>query len=198
MKKLLMVITPLFFLITVYLIVDTYSLFESNHITTSSIDIAKWQVKINDDVVNGSSSTFSVDSINWESNGYVLEGKVAPGMNGYFDVIIDPNDTDVSLKYDISFDFSNLQEEQFVINDVVEVNGRTLVKTGENIYTGVILLEEIKNGIVSTIRVDLSWINDEANNEIDSSLANVYGTSLDIPVTVTLWQYNNEEIVEYS
>lgn len=198
MKKLLMVITPLFFLITVYLIVDTYSLFESNHITTSSIDIAKWQVKINDDVVNGSSSTFSVDSINWESNGYVLEGKVAPGMNGYFDIIIDPNDTDVSLKYDISFDFSNLQEEQFVINDVVEVNGRTLVKTGENIYTGVILLEEIKNGIVSTIRVDLSWINDEANNEIDSSLANVYGTSLDIPVTVTLWQYNNEEIVEYS
>lgn len=198
MKKLLMVITPLFFLITVYLIVDTYSLFESNHITTSSIDIAKWQVKINDDVVNGSSSTFSVDSINWESNGYVLEGKVAPGVNGYFDIIIDPNDTDVSLKYDISFDFSNLQEEQFVINDVVEVNGRTLVKTGENIYTGVILLEEIKNGIVSTIRVDLSWINDEANNEIDSSLANVYGTSLDIPVTVTLWQYNNEEIVEYS
>lgn len=194
MKKLLMVITPLFFLITVYLIVDTYSLFESNHITTSSIGIAKWQVKINDDVVNGSSSTFSVDSINWESNGYVLEGKVAPGMSGYFDVIIDPNDTDVSLKYDISFDFSNLQEEQFVINDVVEVNGRTLVKTGENIYTGVILLEEIKNGIVSTIRVDLSWINDESNNEIDSSLAKVYGNSLDIPVTVTLWQYNNEKI----
>lgn len=193
-----MVITPLFFLITIYLIVDTYSLFESNHVTTSSIDIAKWQVKLNGDVVNGSSANFSVDNIVWEGNEYVLEGKVAPGMSGYFDVVVDPNATEVSLRYDVSFDFSNLSENQFVIDSVVEANGRKLIRTEANTYSGVILLDEIKLGATSSIRVNLSWVNDEENNDIDSELAMASNNDIDIPVVVTLWQYNNEELVEYS
>ena len=110
MRKLLMVVTPLFFLITIYLIVDTYSLFESNHVTTAVLDMAKWQVKINDDLIDGASSSFSVDVINWEGSEYVADGKVAPGMNGYFDVVIDPNGSEVSMRYDISFDFETLSE----------------------------------------------------------------------------------------
>lgn len=198
MKKVLMVITPLFFLMTIYLIADTYSLFESNHVTTSNVDIAKWQVKINDDAINGATSTFTVDVINWEGTEYVLDGKVAPGMNGYFDIVIDPNDSQVSIKYDVSFDFEVLSENQFVINDIEEINGRELIRTDENTYTGVILLDEILDGETSTVRVDLSWVNNDENNESDSLLGSSHGNVLNIPVIVTLWQYDNETIIEYS
>ena len=48
--------------------------------------------RIEGKVVNGSSANFSVDNIVWEGNEYVLEGKVAPGMSGYFDVVVDMNE----------------------------------------------------------------------------------------------------------
>jgi len=198
MKKVLMVITPLFFLMTIYLIVDTYSLFESNHVTTSNVDIAKWQIKVNDDEIDGASSTFTVDVINWQGTDYVLDGKVAPGMNGYFDIVIDPNYSQVSIKYDVSFDFEVLSENQFVINNITEINGRELVRTGENTYSGVISLDEILNGETSTVRVDLSWVNSDENNESDSVLGSSHGNILNIPVIVTLWQYEDEAIIEYS
>lgn len=198
MKKILMVITPLFFLITIYLIVDTYSLFESNHVTTINSDIAKWQIKLNGDVIDGASSTFSVDFLDWDGSEYVLDGKVSPGMNGFFDVEIDPNMSDVSVRYDISFDFETLSASQFVINDIIEMNGREMIRTDEYTYTGILSLDDIKKGDKSVVRVSLTWVNDEANNEADSILASTHGNKLKIPVVVTLWQYNNEEIVEYS
>ncbi len=197
MKKFLMVITPLFFLITIYLIVDTYSLFESNHLTTTNISLGKWQILINGTEVDPVSSNFTIDAINWDENTFVKEGKVAPGMSGYFDIEINANTTDVSVRYDITFDFSNLNQDQISIESITEINDYTLTKTGENTYTGVILLEDIQDSEVHTIRVVIAWDNDEDNNDIDSALGSVFDNTIEIPITVDVEQYFGELIEEY-
>ena len=189
MKKHIMVLAPFFFLIGIYLLIGSYGLFESERTNTSQIDIAKWQVKVNDDSINGSVSTFTVDNINWNSSPNVKEGKVAPGGTGYFDIVIDPNDTDVSIIYNITFDFSNLDEDQFVIDEIIELDNKPIVHTDTYTYSNIITLDDINDNETNTIRVYISWVNDENNNEKDSNLGKVYNNSIEIPITVEILQY---------
>ena len=189
MKKFLMVLAPFFFLVSIFFFREAYSLFESNRVNTSDLNIAKWQVKINDDLISGSSSTFTVDNVNWQTSANVKEGKTAPGTTGYFDIIIDPNNTETSVRYDVTFDFTNLDSDQFTIDQIRELNNKTIVRTGEFTYSNIITLSEIENHETNTIRVYLSWINDENNNDKDSALGLVSNNTLLIPVTVNVTQH---------
>lgn len=193
MKKHIMVLAPFFFLILIFFVVETYGLFESERTNTTSIGIAKWQVKINEDNINGSETQFVINEINWESSQNVKEGKVAPGMSGYFDIVIDPNDTETSIRYDITFDFSNLDEDQFTIDEIVEIDDKPIVHTDIYTYSNIITLDDINDGETNTIRVYISWVNDEDNNDKDSELGKVYNNKLEIPVTVEITQHTDGE-----
>lgn len=199
MKKYLMVLAPFFFLISLFFFMQAYSLFESNRVNTSELSIANWRVKVNEDVISGSSSTFTIEDLNWTASANVKSGKVAPGMTGYFDIIIDPNSTDTSIRYDVTFDFSNLDEDQFSIDRVVEINNKPIVRTGVSTYSNIMTLADIDNNETNTIRVYLTWVNDENNNEKDSELGKVHDNVVNIPVTVTITQhFSGETLPVYS
>lgn len=198
MKKYLMVLAPFFFLISIFFFREAYSLFESNRVNRSDLNIATWQVKINDDIISGSTSEFTIDAINWQQSTEVKEGKAAPGTTGYFDIIIDPNETETSIRYDITFDFTNLDSDQFTIDEIAEIDDKPIVRTGEFTYSNIITLDEINNNETNTIRVYLTWVNNENNNEKDSELGLVHGNTLTIPVRVDATQYvSGETLIEY-
>ena len=165
MKKSTMVLAPFFFLVMILIVVGSYSLFESQRRNTTGLEIAKWEIKVNNDLLSGSTSTFSINNFTWSTSPYVMEGKAAPGLNGYFDIVIDPNDTDTSIMYDVTFDFSNLDSDQFSITEIKEIDDKSIVRTGEFTYSNIITLDEINNGETNTIRVYIEWINDEANKK---------------------------------
>ena len=199
MKRYLMVLAPFFFLIALFFFVEAYALFESNRVNTSNIDIASWQIKVNDDVILGDSSEFTVDEVHWTTSSNVIEGKAAPGLSGYFDIIIDPNGTDTSIRYDVTFDFSNLDEDQFTIDRIEEVNNKTITRTGAYTYSNIITLDEINNDETNTLRVYLTWINDENNNDKDSNLGKVHNNVINIPISVTVTQhFTGETLVPYA
>lgn len=189
MKKSTMVLAPFFFLVMILIVVGSYSLFESQRRNTTGLEIAKWEIKVNNDLLSGSTSTFSINNFTWSTSPYVMEGKAAPGLNGYFDIVIDPNDTDTSIMYDVTFDFSNLDSDQFSITEIKEIDDKSIVRTGEFTYSNIITLDEINNGETNTIRVYIEWINDEANNIKDSELGTELNTQLEIPVSVNVVQY---------
>lgn len=198
MKKRSMVLAPFFFLVAIFFFTEAYSLFESSRKNISHIDIAKWQVKVNSQVLNGSVASFNVDNIEWNNYENVKEGKIAPGVSGHFDIEINPNDTETSIRYDVEFDFSNLDESQFVIDKIEEIDNKEIVRTGKYTYSNIMSLDEIKNKEVNTIRVSLSWINDENNNEKDSLLGSIPNNTLNIPVKVTITQHEDgETLTEY-
>ena len=73
-----------------------------------SRNTAKVQIKVNNLAVSDLEelkNNFALANINWNNNSHVKSGKAAPGSVGDFHIIIDPNDTDVSFRYDITFDF---------------------------------------------------------------------------------------------
>ena len=189
MKKYSMVLAPFFFLVTILIVIGSYSLFESQRTNTSELEIAKWEIKVNDDLLSGGESTFTINNFVWSTSQYVKPGKAAPGLSGYFDIVIDPNDTDTSIRYDITFDFSNLDSDQFQITEIKEIDDKNIVRTGEYTYSNIILLEDIDDGETNTIRVYIEWVNDENNDEKDSELGTVLNNQISIPVSVDVTQY---------
>ncbi len=199
MKKRLMVLVPFFFITAIFFFYEAYALFESRRVNTSSSPIAKWQVKINSDNISGSTSTFTIDKIEWITSQNVKEGKVAPGMDGYFDIEIDPNDTETSIRYDVTFDFSNLDMDQYQITEIKELDDKEIVRTDEFTYSNIFTLSDIRNDVKNTLRVYLSWVNDENNNDKDSNLGKVPNNTISIPVKVDITQhFDGETLTEYT
>ena len=198
-KKDWLIITPFFLIFALYYINWTYGLFESDRTDTSNMNIAKWQVKVNDDILSGSSSTFVIDRVNWDSSTNVKNGKAAPGTTGSFDIEIDPNGTDTSIRYDIFIDLSVFEGTAFSIDRVIEINDKPVVRTGYSTYSNIITLDEINNNETNTIRAFLTWANDETKNEVDTEIANGENGKFRIPVKVDITQhFSGEQLIPYS
>ena len=140
-KILLILVFSLSILYTIYSIYDTYALLETNISVVNDFNTAKWNININNTALSGESTTFSVDNIQVDENTYNKDNKLAPGTTGYFDIEIDPTDTDVSIRYDIDFDFTALSNSISVLS-IQETTGADLIKTNLNTYTNVLTLNE--------------------------------------------------------
>ncbi len=195
-KKSLYLICFIFLLVTIFTIVDSYGLFESENTFLVDSDIARWNV-----VINGSdikyNDTFVVDKVNLVDNDNVLSGKIAPGSLGYFDIVIDPSGSDTAIRYDVTFDFSSLNSN-IVVSSIEEVYSGNLIRTGDDTYSKVITLDDILNNISNTIRVYIKWDNNEDNNDSDSEIGSIINNYISIPVTVSVSQYLGEDIVSYT
>ena len=195
MKRVLLLISLLMLFFTIYLTMDTYALFESNKNYDVSSDIAKFVIKVNGS--EAKTEEFVVDSIAYYENEYVIENKIAPLVDGYFDIVIDAEEVEVSLRYDIEFDFSSLSIPGLVISSITELGGNTLVLTDKDTYSGVITLADMDSSSVKTVGVSISWQNDEADNEVEGSWGMVADKVISIPVNVKLTQYLGEELPVY-
>ena len=182
-----------FVLITTYEVMDAYGLFESKNKLVVNQNVAHWKI-----LINGSNITeedFVINSINVEGNENVLNGKLAPGVRGYFDVEIDPQ-ADTSIVYSISFDFSQISDS-FIVENIEETTSGNLIRTDESTYSKVITLNEIKENKKNNVRVYLKWENKEDNNATDSKIGLTENNYINIPVSVSAMQYFGEDIEEY-
>lgn len=115
-----------------------------------------------------------------------------------FNISIDPKNTDVSVKYDISLNQENLTNKNITIKSITETKeGVDLVRTSENTFTGVIPLEKIKQGTINNIEVEIEWKDDNLNNKEDTNLGMKEDYKLEIPIVVHVSQYLGEEIIAY-
>lgn len=191
-KKILYIIFSFFLLLTLYEIKKTYGLFESNNKMSVQQSTAKWNILINGTNIK-SEEKFVVNSVNVEDNENVLNGKVAPGVKGYFDVEIDKTNTSTSIVYSITFDFTKISDS-ITIEKIEETTSGNLIRTGENTYSKVM---KINDNPINNIRVYIKWENKEENNDIDSLVGLTKDNYINIPVSISAMQYLGEEIIEY-
>ena len=194
-SKILYITCAIMIFVTIYEITNTYGLFESNINMNADSKLATWNILINDTNI-GKSETFTIDNFISEEDSTVASGKIAPGTSGYFNINIDPSTTQVSIRYDLTFDFSKL-DNLFTITKVEEKNGYNLIKTGPNTYSNVITLNEIKENKTNNIRVYIKWNNNEENNDKDTEIGLTENNTLNIPVSITVLQYSGEKIEPY-
>ncbi len=170
----------------------TYGLFHSEIGDELELDVADWNIKINNtNVTNGVTEQFTITDIHFGGDSNVRSGKLAPGTSGYFTLAIDPTDTQVSVRYEILLDQEAFGNENIKVTSLQLVSGNnTFTKINDERYVGIIPLSDKR---VNTIRINVEWENHEENNEADSIIGTQAG-DLEIPVEVHLMQYFGEVI----
>lgn len=147
--------------------------------------------------------TIAEDQLGYVESEYIKNGKIAPGGQAYFDIVIDPAKTDVSIIYKIETTTNEKIPAKFEITNAesyFKKDGETGQITndtkyiGENSYTSVIPVTKINEGYKNYIRLYFKWVNVEANNETDSALAEIENAKLSVPLKITLKQYTGEVI----
>lgn len=194
-----------------YILSNTYSKYIDNANARIEQNIGRWNIKINDtDITVGDEPVeFEITNFTWNVSEHVKEGKVAPGMTGQFEILIDPTDTDVSIEYAIKIDNSKFTESNDInlkINTIT-LNGEeyayqtsTVTGSGNPEDTGTEIeidlikpLSEIQSNDpdvrIDQILVNVEWENNEANNEKDSEIGRVPDNIISLPITVSVLQY---------
>ena len=197
-KLKLWLLVILFFILSIYLISDSYALFETNSSGEANSEIGKWVIKISDILISDNQKEeFSVDNFVYEENENIADGYIAPGRNGYFDIILDPTGTEVAVRYDLSFD----NEQSYGDNikySVTLLDGTETIKTAPNTYSGTISLKQINQNTKITLRINLTWDNDVNYNSNDTKLGTTEDNKIRIPVGVSVTQYLGETITPYT
>jgi len=218
-KKIRFVILIVILILLSLIINSTYSKYINKSSATIDEKVGKWKIKINGTDVttpdeNGKLGNFEITDFEWSKSSYVAEGKVAPGMQGYFTLRVDPTGTDVSIKYAITIDDSKIAEMLNItgidggnltdrinlkITNVYE-DGEALVlprdEKGNIIISKTKELEEIQSDLeedrIDELVVEVTWINNEDNNDIDSQIGSVANNIIHLPVKVDVIQWTGE------
>lgn len=205
MRKIWILSALIMLLVTVYEINSTYAKYFTEAEGIVEETIGAWIVKINGtNIATGTDlQSFTINDLTYNSNDYVLAGKIAPGLLGYFDIEIDATEASVAVRYDVTIDFSSLNlSDSIKFTKLVRVvdgaeSEEGITKTAESTYTGVVSLSDIEAGKTNTIRVYLGWEDDGTgtNDEEDSILGTNKDAQVSIPVTVKASQYLGETII---
>ena len=178
--------------ISLYLVAGTYSRYVSTAKSDTSTRIAKWTVKLgNVDIAGGEKDFSSELTLETTNTDKVKAGTIAPNTSVKGDFTIDPNGTEVAMKYNISLGkvyFKNLKTEEIVTNNTpkIEVNNVTanaenLIQNVDGTYQGQIGLDE---GTV-TITITAEWISED--DKMDT-LNGYDPLKIIIPITVMVEQ----------
>ena len=155
---------------------DTYAKYLSSATATTNLTIARWNILVNNqDVANNSNFSETISPV-FQGSTYIAPDVIAPTAEGYFDITINANNTDVSFSYTISLDTSDCTIEDLEITKYV-FNNTEYTYNGGNIV-GNILLTDVNKSV--TYRFFVKWNDDAAtevmNNADDTEVA-IDGTS---------------------
>ena len=197
LQKVLFLLMMCVVILLIYKIIDIYAVFHSEVGANIQFVNGVWNISVNGtQITKGTEAQFIIDQITTTENNHVKPGTLAPGLSGSFDVLINPEDTNVSVRYDVTLNQEDLGSSNLKIKSILEIqNGYELIKTAENTYTGIMTLQEIQNGIIHKLRVEVEWADDGSNDENDTELGKGDIQQLQIPISVHVIQYLGEEII---
>ncbi len=195
-KEILSAFLIIMLIVTILVINRTYALFESMKEFNINMDIAKWNIAVNNLTVGGNQEDkFLIKNLLLDANSNVVAGKVAPGSKGTFDVEIDFKDTDVSVKCELEIDQERMKEAGLKFNSFQFSDTSITTTTTTNGQMFIVPLSKIQEAGNSetfklNVRIAFEWINDETRNIEDTMIGtSSVRTKLDIPVKLKFSQY---------
>lgn len=217
MKKVLTILLCIMIIVTFLQIMDTFALYRSEIKGKFTTPTGKWLIKVNNASITTLSTkkfTITEDNMEFLASNTVADNRIAPNVGMYFDIEIDPSETDVAIKYTVSIDAiekvvvnSLPKNVNFISIEVTSIeqtrtysNGNSLSSSEKVIdlerrnITNIIPLEDINTGCKDNIRIYFKWKNNEETNEKEAELIAGNDCKLRIPVSATFTQYLGEEL----
>ena len=179
-NKGLLVIIALLLVATIGL--SSFAIYKSSATGNATASVANWAVTVNsDNIVEASTLTFDSNSITWNSNAHVAEGKIAPGQTGTISFVIDASASEVSVDYELTIGDIKVGDET-ITNDKITAT----IDGGD--ATGTIAYSTTANAMKKTVTLNIVWdaVDTDAQNAKDMTLA---GQDIQIPVTIVAKQH---------
>ena len=178
---------------------DTLALFETDSEGVINTDVGKWLIKVNNETITETvNEAIEINNFQYSSDSHVETGYIAPGGTAYFDLTVDATECDVAVLYSIDLNLSAMDIAANIDIALQDLNGANVVRTGEYVYSGIISLASINNNETRTLRVRITWTDNQANNESDTKLGEVEDSKITIPIIFHARQYLGETLVPYS
>ena len=153
----------IFSCLTLFFFNYTYAKYKDEVTKDANIQIARWNIKVNDETINNKTVLSNDIEPTFDENEYISSGVLAPGASGYYDIIIDTSDCDVAVTYKIIA----LNSETSTIKDLI-ITGYEINLDNNKIEYNSSIDGDIKLGDnLTTIRIYIKW-NDEANQTMDN------------------------------
>ena len=154
------------------LIQNTYAKYSSDVDTSTNISIAKWNILVNNkDIKNSSDFSNSVVAV-FTGNDNINDGVIAPTAEGYFDIVVNTSNVDVSYKMDMSINVSNDSAVKDLIITGYTVNNGPLTSLNTSSYNLSSSVSHSETVRIYTYRFYVKWDDSESstmNNEEDTN-----------------------------
>lgn len=154
----------------IYFLQTTYSKYKDNITGATNIDIAGWEIVVNDQSIkNKETLTQNITPV-LPGNEYIAENVIAPGAEGYYDIIINCNKVDVDFNYKLTVSTPDDIKDLIITGYEINPSDDTKINEYENFISEDV--DYTTNKII--IRIHIKWNDDETstmNNFADTDVA---------------------------
>lgn len=192
LSKLLFPLLVICSLICTMYLQSTYAKYKDKIDGTTNIQIANWNIKVNNEsILNKNSLTSNIEAV-FPGSEYVNPNVLAPGVEGYYDITIDSTSVDVAFEYYVEV---NKPAENTIIDLVVtgyEIN--PTATPNPTIYTDNISGSLLLSEQTETIRVYVKWDDSQSasmDNIADTEAVTNENAKALLTNTITFVQMNN-------
>ena len=172
---------------------QTYAKYLDTKEGDTDFTIAKWKILVNQQDITEASTMSSLINPVYIENEHMKEGVIAPGREGYFDLVIDSSNTEVSFRYDISVTSS----ENSSVNDLVitgySLNDSEIIPVSDQLNNLSNIIYYTDTNKENKIRIYFQWrdgTGENMNNEADTN-ASIQGVNARLKASITFTQITN-------
>lgn len=172
---------------------QTYAKYLDTKEGDTDFTIAKWKILVNQQDITEASTMSSLITPVYIENEHMKEGVIAPGREGYFDLVIDSSNTEVSFRYDISVTSS----ENSSVNDLVItgycLNDSEIIPVSDQLNNLSNIIYYTDTNKENKIRIYFQWrdgTGENMNNEADTN-ASIQGVNARLKASITFTQITN-------
>ena len=177
--KLLFFIVSLFFLIlTLILIQFTYARYVTSLTDTSSIELGKWLIYVNNQDITTDSNLSTVIVPEFIDSEYIAEGKIVPTSEGFVEIEINYQAVTVPFKYDISFEHSDssfLEDFKFT---GYSIDDSEVIPLADSSSTITDTISPTDTPRTRTLKLNFTWF-DGTGEALDDNEDTTYSNTID-------------------
>ena len=185
MKKRLILLVVLSIILCLFFVQESLAKYITAADETANISIARWKILVNDEDIRDENTVNTVINPVFLGNDNIAENIIAPTSEGYFDLIIDATEADVSFKYKITLENADNAAVKDLKIKKYEINGVETLDT--NGYIEKEVLHKDNNQIIN-IRVYIYWDDSEnstMSNDDDTNATLIGSTDLKVNLSFT-------------
>ena len=167
-KHFIYILAFLSFVLCIFFIQESYAKYLTSTSENASINVARWRILVNNKDIREGNTADAVIVPVFDGNENIASGIIAPTSEGYFDLVIDATEADVSFKYNINFSVNDDSAVSDLVATKYSINNGNVVDLNRDNQSITNEVLQANNTAPIYIRVYVIW-DDGENSAMDNT-----------------------------